>query len=162
MLTLILKLSCLNIVHRVFVVLIAGAICLRAGVTVFVSTVCMLDSCFILCHKLTSPNCWALACTKVTFHSFIHPSMKDVMTTLRTDCPWNEREMQFVLSHRMLLNWWKQIHLLLVELAELRSWLLDKWFCLPQNQQLSTKTCNMSRRPFDQNQVYLHNTNPFS
>ena len=34
----------LNIVHRVFVVLIAVTVCLRAGVTVFVSTVCMLFS----------------------------------------------------------------------------------------------------------------------
>ena len=46
MYTLILKLSHLDIVHRVFVALIAVTVCLRAGVTVFVSTVCISP-----CHK---------------------------------------------------------------------------------------------------------------
>ena len=40
MCTLILNPSLLNIVHQVFVLLIAVTVYLRAGVTVFVSTVC--------------------------------------------------------------------------------------------------------------------------
>ena len=65
MCTLILKLSHLNIVHRVFVVLIAVTVCLKAGVTVFVSTVCTCACVIILFWKLSSREVF-------TIYQYIH------------------------------------------------------------------------------------------